>query len=59
MFDRNRYEKEIICHSGKSYIGAKVITLHQSVSDTPFQVCKENETGKSNRSGHYIGIRQV
>ncbi len=52
--DGNRYEEEIIYHSDKNYIGAKVKMLLQLKNDTLFQFYPVNEIGEPNKLRYYI-----
>lgn len=52
--DGNRYEEEIIYHSDKGYIGAKVKMLLEQRNDTLIQTFPVNEIGEPNKLHHFI-----
>lgn len=52
--DGNRYEEEIVYHSRKDYIGAKVKMLMELRHDTLVQTYPVNEIGEPNRQNYFI-----
>ncbi len=50
----NRYEEEIVYHSSKNYIGAKVKMLLEQRNDTLVQIYPVNEIGEPNKNNHFV-----